>query len=104
MSTVGGTCMNTREQQSTDESFSTIALIERDPAGQERPSRLRWWYRIAAPPASDRICVCGRPGYTIRWTFRTNTRSAGVQRDTCSLRIDSGYYRDHACLVFARPT
>src|SRR2546423_5155769 len=51
MSTVGGTCMNIREQQSTDESFSTIALIERDPAGQERPSRLRWWYRMAAPPA-----------------------------------------------------
>src|SRR5881227_409017 len=43
--------MYTREQPSTDNSFSTIALIERDPAGQERPSRLRWWYRIAAPPA-----------------------------------------------------
>ncbi len=43
--------MYTREQPSTDDSFSTIALIERDPAGQERPSRLRWWYRIAAPPA-----------------------------------------------------
>ncbi len=43
--------MYTREQPSTDDSFSTIALIERDPAGQERPSRLRWWYRMAAPPA-----------------------------------------------------
>jgi hypothetical protein len=43
--------MSTRQQPSTDDSFSTIALIERDPAGQERPGRLRWWYRIAAPPA-----------------------------------------------------
>ncbi len=42
--------MNRREQPQADDAFSTVALIERDPTGQGRPSRLRWWYRIAAPP------------------------------------------------------
>jgi len=43
--------MNRREPPQANDPFSTIALIERDPTGQARPSRLSWWYRIAAPPA-----------------------------------------------------
>jgi hypothetical protein len=42
--------MNGEEPPQGNDAFSTIALIERDPTGQERPSRLQWWRRIAAPP------------------------------------------------------
>ncbi len=39
-----------KEQAKTDSSFSTLSLIEGTSAAQEHPSRLNWWYRIAAPP------------------------------------------------------
>ncbi|HEY7413796.1 MAG TPA: hypothetical protein VH593_01275 [Ktedonobacteraceae bacterium] len=45
--------MNSMDQQQiNNDPASTISLIERHPiAGKEPPSRLRWWHRIAAPPA-----------------------------------------------------
>jgi hypothetical protein len=43
--------MDTGNQPHSGDSFSTIALIDRDHAAQNRPGPLAWWHRIAAPPA-----------------------------------------------------
>ena len=42
--------MNRSEQPPMDDPFSTVALIERDPAGQGRRALLNWWYYLASPP------------------------------------------------------
>ena len=43
--------MDKKQQTTTGDSISTIALIDRDPIGYKQTHHLRWWYRIAAPPA-----------------------------------------------------
>ena len=42
--------MENKEQIPVNDDFSTIALIEREPTGQNRAGLLHWWHRIAAPP------------------------------------------------------
>jgi hypothetical protein len=70
--------MHTSEQPPTNDPFSTIALIERDPNGQERRGRLQWWYRIAAPPAPTvATSLRGREAYR-RGRYISNTLLAMI--------------------------
>lgn len=65
--------MNTRDQSQPNDPFSTVALIERDPINQGRPSRLAWWHRIAAPPApSTTASLKAREAYR-RGKYISNT-------------------------------
>lgn len=65
--------INTRGPSKTDDSFSTLAMIEGTLSAQERPSRLNWWYRIAAPPVpAATASLKEREGYR-RGKYISNT-------------------------------